>query len=304
MFGSVVFGNKVLDAHALVLKPVTEPSSESPAQGWRPLREAAGSHHLVAIVPASGDHAALAAAAQPINSGPGYLVDWLVGSANPSPTFPADYLLAWGARYSPAMTHGQAYRWLSGLMLHLSSWHVGSNLALLLLLGVGMERSLGSLTLAAAWLLAALGGAFLSAALEDPCVQICGSSGAVLGLLGMRFVKLALTWSGRDGWDKEQRPLLSCTCLAATLVAFLATTLTQPLVSHMSHLGGFLAGGAFAGLALPLHHSLQQWRAGNGFTLSHVHVQVLSALALVALLGVVPAWVYARVLPNVECAAA
>lgn len=87
--------------------------------------------------------------------------------------FSFNYLLAWGGRTGPTLAaRGGAYRWFSSSLLHVTIRHVAGNLLLLAALGFPLEARFGSLRIAVLWVVAAAGGALLSAAVEDPCTQV------------------------------------------------------------------------------------------------------------------------------------
>ncbi len=111
--------------------------------------------------------------------------------------------------------------------LHGSVWHLASNSIGLLLLGRRLENRLGGteLLLLFGLCLVIAGGvqALLLAALGSSCGTI-GASGAVMGLLGAS----ARLWRGT--W----------VLVVALAVAELAAS--DPGVSHVAHLAGFVAG--------------------------------------------------------------
>lgn len=51
-------------------------------------------------------------------------------------------------------------------------WHIGSNAAMFLPLGLIIERKYGTPRVLVIWTLAVVGGNMFSAALEDPCTQV------------------------------------------------------------------------------------------------------------------------------------
>lgn len=70
-------------------------------------------------------------------------------------------------RYGPSMTHGQnAYRWFSSLLIYRSFVQLGSNLLLILGLGIHLERRYGTRRLMLLTAITGVGGNFFSAAFE------------------------------------------------------------------------------------------------------------------------------------------
>lgn len=77
---------------------------------------------------------------------------------------------------------------LSSMWLHdpSSFLHVGGNLAFLVVFGIVVERAIGSLGLAALYVAAGLGGAFLHAVVDPrSTVPLVGCSGALFGVLAV-----------------------------------------------------------------------------------------------------------------------
>ena len=71
------------------------------------------------------------------------------------------------SRYGPKMTQGQnAYRWFSSLLLYENFIQLGSNLLLLLVLGVHLEQRFGTRRIVILTVMAGVGGNFFSAAFE------------------------------------------------------------------------------------------------------------------------------------------
>lgn len=208
-------------------------------------------------------------------------------------------------------------RWLTSTLLHQSFMHMLSNSLMLLGFGGQLEVKHGNWRTAALALLSALGGGFLrcfsyalrpcacwpaciphltavpkllrpacSAATEAPCVAVVGASGIVFGLAAACIADMVLNF------ETLARPLLRTAVLLAFLIFFAVTVGTTAAgTSHMSHVGGFLAGLAGGLVLLP---NPQRGRCEAAATAA-------GAAGLLALLTAAPLVFYLKLLPRVCC---
>ncbi|KAL4434296.1 hypothetical protein ABPG75_000737 [Micractinium tetrahymenae] len=223
--------------------------------------------------------------------GPAGMVRWIAprqeqwcyaGSAG---KFDAAFLIDWGARYAPRM-RSSPQRWITSTLLHQSFAHLASNCAMLGGFGWQVEAKHGSWRIALLFLLAGLGGNLLSAVTEAPCVAVVGASGIVFGAAA------ATVADTLQNFATLGRPLLRTAVLLAFLVFFsvtVGTTLTG--TSHMSHVGGFLAGllGALCLLRTPHRGRTELARAAAGLA------------GAAAMFAALPCIFYLRQLPGVSC---
>ncbi|KAL4424956.1 hypothetical protein ABPG77_009685 [Micractinium sp. CCAP 211/92] len=136
------------------------------------------------------------------------------------------------------------------------------------------------------YLLAGLGGNLLSAVTEAPCVAVVGASGIVFGAAAATVADMI------QNFQTIGRPLLRTIVLLAFLIFFSVTVGTTPTgTSHMSHVGGFLAG--LLG-ALCLLRTTHRGRA-------ELARSALGLAGVAALLAALPCVFYLRQLPNVSC---
>ena len=160
----------------------------------------------------------------------------VVGGVDPWRPAPAT-LVGLGGSGGPGA--GEAWRLLTAWTVHAGAIHVGFDLLLIALVGPALERRVGSIPVAVAF----LGGAVVAAATSrwwNPYVLSVGASGGAFALaaaLGVRLIR--------------QRP--SGRLAIAGLVAFAAANAIAaalaPAIDHAAHLGGALAGAAVGALA-------------------------------------------------------
>lgn len=146
-------------------------------------------------------------------------------------------LFADTALYAPLVGAGEAWRLLTSAFQHFGPMHLFANMWMLLIVGLGIERGIGSGRFAAIYLTSIAGGA-LGAVVFTPGSLVAGASGGLFGLLGGWIVLASAFRLGARG--------------AMVLVAInIGFSLIVPGISLAGHLGG-LAGGALAAAVLVL----------------------------------------------------
>lgn len=217
--------------------------------------------------------------------GPGSLWDWVVRRGD-NYQFKASYLTEWGGRIIPKMEGGsEGYRWVTALFLHQSFAHVFNNVLIFLLFSTHLEHKYGTWRIGLLCLLSGLGGNFLSAAFEDACDVVVGASGSGFGLLGLFVADMVLNF------EQVSFPILRTFFLLLMLGLFIYTVLTEGNTSHVSHVGGFLAGLFPSFIFLP-NLQYAKWEA---------ILPYLGAITLVFFYLVLPIYIYADVIPNNDC---
>jgi rhomboid protease GluP len=188
-----------------------------------------------------------------------------------SPT--TDALLSWGANFGRLSAGGQWWRLVTAMFLHVGVIHLLMNMWVLWDGGRLVERMLGPVAFAAAYVLAGLAGSCASA-LWSPDRPSAGASGAIFGIFGLLGAFLVR--------QRRAMPPGALSTLARSSLFFVGYNvlygLTKPNIDMAAHLGG-LAGGFAAGL--PLVHALTpEARAG-----AWRRAAVVMAVGLVALGG-------------------
>jgi len=139
----------------------------------------------------------------------------------------------WGALYGPLVADGELWRIVASGFVHQGLLHIGLNMYALYLFGPPLERLLGPVRFALAYVSGLLGGAaaVLLFNFSQPTV---GASGAVLGLAGALAAVL---------WSRGIK--ITQTSLGGIFVINLALPLLIGGISFWGHLGGIVGG--FAG---------------------------------------------------------
>jgi membrane associated rhomboid family serine protease len=163
-----------------------------------------------------------------------------------SPT--TENLLAWGANYGRLSANGEWWRLATAMFLHVGVIHLLMNMWVLWDAGPLVERMLGHVAFASAYLLAGLAGSCASA-LWSPDRPSAGASGAIFGIFGVLGAFLLR--------QRRALPPGALTSLTRSSLFFVGYNviygLTNPSIDMAAHLGG-LAGGFVVGL--PLVHAL------------------------------------------------
>ncbi len=146
----------------------------------------------------------------------------------------------------PAVWNGEAWRLLTGTLLHGNVLHFLFNLTALFSLGRAVEGLASRYHLATVFLVSALSGSVFSLILL-PNVPSVGASGGLLGLIGFLAVV---------GWRRRAvlgSAFLRSLLLSILLIALMGATAWQ-FIDNAAHLGGLL-GGVLCGLALVAENS-------------------------------------------------
>jgi membrane associated rhomboid family serine protease len=162
-------------------------------------------------------------------------------------------LFAWGGRADARVaSRGEAWRYLSSLLLHSSLAHLASNMAVFVCASASLERRYGWWAVLPLYIVAGVGGNIYSATFEG-CDVVVGASGAVLGLCAAVVVDMLHAHA-------SMRLLISrvlfLVVAAVNLFTDAAKVSDDPSAasgtSRWSHVGGAVCGFAAAALLLPM----------------------------------------------------
>jgi len=188
---------------------------------------------------------------------------------NPTP----DLLIRWGAGYGPLTTHGQWWRLLTAMFIHIGLVHLLMNMFVLWSIGMVTERLFGNVGFVALYLGAGLAGS-LTSLIWHPLAAAAGASGAIFGLYGGLFGFLLIR--------RASIPTDTMVMLAKSGSYFIVANLLYGVfakqVDVSAHLGGFVAGIPLGcALAVPLAADLA----------ARIQRSVLVAVSSAALAGMV-----------------
>ena len=169
-----------------------------------------------------------------------------------------------------AVAHGQWWRLLTAMFLHVSVLHIAFNLYVLYLVGPAVEAALGRWRYVALYLLSGLGGAAASYALTSPISAAEGASGAIFGLFAAWWVI-----TRRAGGDARPVTILIGLNLVFSFVV--------PHIGYWAHIGG-LVTGALLTLVFSYAPRRQRTPAAFGAVVLVAAVIVVTVLARTAAL--------------------
>lgn len=153
-------------------------------------------------------------------------------------------LLNWGAKYGPYIAEGEYWRLAMPMFLHVSFFHMLTNLFGLVIFGSIVERTFGTRNFIVVYLSAGIMGNVVSF-LAGPNPG-AGASGAVFGILSAFGVYLLMNRRLLGQMGRQQLTSIGV-IVAINVVLGLATT----GIDNAAHFGGLLTGGLVAYLIAP-----------------------------------------------------
>jgi len=148
----------------------------------------------------------------------------------------ANVLIAFGAKYNPAILAGQYWRLVTPIFLHANILHIGLNMLNFLLLGVIVERIFGHLRFILIYLLTGVISILASFTFAPQEISI-GASGAIFGLVGAYS---AFVLVHRQAF--RYQGLLALGWLVLVIGINLGLGFVIPGVDNYAHVGGLLSG--------------------------------------------------------------
>jgi rhomboid protease GluP len=171
---------------------------------------------------------------------------WMVATGV-DPMSPALFdLVRWGANHGPLTIGDEWWRLITACWIHGGIIHLAFNMYVLWDLGRMTERVYGSLGFAIVYLVAGIGGSFLSVSL-NPMVTSVGASGAVFGVAG---AFLAFLLRNRTRIDPRVSSQLRRS-MVSFIVLNLAIGFMIPNIDWAGHVGGLLTGMVGGAIAAP-----------------------------------------------------
>lgn len=179
-----------------------------------------------------------------------------------------------GGLYEPKVADGEYWRLITSGFLHLSIIHIAANMISLLLIGVQLEKFMGTARFTGVYFVSMLGGAAAVLWFGDIHTLTAGASGAIYGLLGALLVIVL-----RGGQPPTQ--------VLVIIALNLFITFAVPGISLWDHLGGLAFGTIAMAVVVYLPRLLPADRPGRGALVNRLTWVSLAGLIVVtALLGV------------------
>jgi hypothetical protein len=112
-------------------------------------------------------------------------------------------LVAWGASLGIRTSNGEWWRLATSAFVHTGTLHLLIDMAVLMQLGVMLERLVGRFTFAAVYLSAGAFAGLINLSVH-PVDTTVGSSAAIFGLYGLLLA--SVTWQTFHGWREGRKP--------------------------------------------------------------------------------------------------
>ena len=94
-------------------------------------------------------------------------------------------LIEWGANYAQLTTNGEWMRWITSMFVHAGVLHLAATIAGLATIGSVLERTIGRVAFAAAFLASGIVASIVSGSTSSATAVTCGASGALFGIYGL-----------------------------------------------------------------------------------------------------------------------
>ncbi len=169
-----------------------------------------------------------------------------------------DFLINWGAKFSPYIVAGEWWRLITATLLHAGFLHIALNGYALYVIGMDLESFFGRARFAAIYVIAGLAGSVASFAFSPYCSLGVGASGAIFGLVGALAVYFGLN---RELFGKIGQFQFWNIIVVIVLNLGLGFSGIFP-IDNSAHLGGLIVGAAVGYVLCPRYAS-RGWSRPN-----------------------------------------
>jgi membrane associated rhomboid family serine protease len=180
-----------------------------------------------------------------------------------------------GAKYTPYILDGQAWRIFTPMFLHVGIVHLLFNLFFSLRIGLFLEKQHGYFRIMPIYLLCGLHGNILSA-IFLPGVASVGASSALFGFYGIMVADLL------QNWEDIHRPGRSFAGLILQILVSLVIGLL-PGIDNFAHIGGLIMGIASGFVFIPSMSKSFSARRALAVSMAAICVGLLFLIELSAL---------------------
>jgi membrane associated rhomboid family serine protease len=188
-------------------------------------------------------------------------------------------LTYYGGKDNTLIIHGQYWRFVTAIFLHVNALHIGLNMLNLLALGVFLERIMGHLRFLLVYTITGV-VSILASFYFMPQELSVGASGAIFGLVGAYTIFVV---SHRKAFPRNGLGTLSW--LIFIIGVNLSIGLFVPNVDNYAHLGGLISGFLLGWELMPLYQVQPQNTLTDAHRLSRrwplVLLTILGTLILI-----------------------
>ncbi|HLI90441.1 MAG TPA: rhomboid family intramembrane serine protease [Ktedonobacteraceae bacterium] len=156
-------------------------------------------------------------------------------------------LITYGAKDNDLIVHGQYWRFVAPIFLHVNALHVGLNMLNLVVMGVFVERLVGHLRFLLIYLVTGVVGIIASFYFAPQDISV-GASGAIFGLVGAYSMFVLMHRHAFRGGG-----IFAVPWLVAVIGLNLSIGLFVQNVDNYAHLGGLISGCLLGWWFAPLY---------------------------------------------------
>ena len=173
-----------------------------------------------------------------------------------------DTLWKLGAKDSYKMFHGQIYRFVTPMILHVGFLHILQNTIFQLIIGSFFEIIVGPLKFLAIYVVSGLGGILMTWLINDK-ISV-GASTALFGVTGGLLAFIIVNWLALESL-KEIRWCLLWFVIIIIVINVIFGLAETSNVDNFGHLGGFVTGLPFSMFLMPVlktsirRHQIPGW---------------------------------------------
>jgi membrane associated rhomboid family serine protease len=153
------------------------------------------------------------------------------------------------------VSNGEPWRLLTSAFLHGGWLHLAFNTYAMLSIGPSLERSLGSVRMAALYIVSALGGSLAVCLVNAPRQPVLGGSGALFGMMGA-VIALQMRASNSALGSLQYTGLRRTLKMVAL---YLIVGMFVPFISNTAHVGGLISGFGVTFLFMTGTNALERW---------------------------------------------
>ena len=156
-------------------------------------------------------------------------------------------LIAYGAKDNTLIIHGQYWRFITPIFLHINALHIGLNMLNLLVLGIFLERLVGHLRFLLIYLVTGIISIIASFYFAPQEISV-GASGAIFGLVGAYSIFVLTHRRAFPGGG-----IFAIFWLIIVIGINLSIGFFIPNVDNYAHVGGLLSGCLLGWWFTPLY---------------------------------------------------
>jgi len=210
----------------------------------------------------------------------------------------SELLVRFGAKAPAGLAHGEYWRLLTSMFVHVGIIHFALNALALYYIGPQIEALVGRVWFLVIYFAAGIIGAVASAVFTTGISA--GASGAIFGLLGVGLVfeRVVASIHFRETGDRLRKGNYTGLVIANLVIGFIISSGNTIGIDNAAHLGGLFAGCAFTFGMLKLKPN--RLLARNPLTAAAIFAMTIAAAAAGTVVGTNPKYIKSGLLRAAE----